>query len=207
MPIRDARMPNGGTRPMTLAGPGKKALGPSTVLLKVGIEPAMTITEFLTRCLDEDEAWARAASEAPWHVGDAYGLPRLEATGRAVGLTGADQPDLDHIARHDPARVLREVEAKRRVLTEWQKNEERIQENARQRDELTLAVRRDHHAIKRSMTLGWQLHGRREALGVALVSMANTYSDQPGWSRSWRLDRPRPTRRRSRSRNEVSQPS
>lgn len=61
----------------------------------------MTITEFLNARLDEDEAAARAAR--PWWP-STYTL-KFAKEDRAV-----------HIARHDPDRVLAEVEAKRRVI-------------------------------------------------------------------------------------------
>lgn len=56
----------------------------------------MTLVEFLRTRLDEDEAAARA-----WLP---FGNP--------------DEAARNHIARHDPARVLAEVEAKRRILYE-----------------------------------------------------------------------------------------
>lgn len=80
----------------------------------------MTITEFLTARLDEDEAMARAASPGPWHpnaerdevlavdditVADGFALssPQTRAT-------------TEHIARHDPARVLADIAAKRAIV-------------------------------------------------------------------------------------------
>lgn len=61
----------------------------------------MTITEFLNARLDEDEAAARAAR--PWWP-STY-TPEFAKEDRAV-----------HIARHDPDRVLAEVEAKRKII-------------------------------------------------------------------------------------------
>lgn len=60
----------------------------------------MTITEFLTARLDEDEALAREAEPK-------YDLIRVESYSQA---------NEDHARRHDPARVLAEVEAKRRIV-------------------------------------------------------------------------------------------
>jgi|HubBroStandDraft_4_1064222.scaffolds.fasta_scaffold586039_2 hypothetical protein len=56
----------------------------------------MTLTDFLIARLDEDEAAAKA-----WLP---FGNP--------------DAAQREHIARHDPARVLREVDAKRKILAE-----------------------------------------------------------------------------------------
>ena len=57
----------------------------------------MTITDFLMARLYEDEA---EALEANWKF----------------GLVSAPKEVAPHIARHDPARVLREVEAKRKIV-------------------------------------------------------------------------------------------
>lgn len=59
---------------------------------------------FMNARLDEDEAGARAAANF------SYGVPDWCDEG---------DPDGTHIARHDPARVLREVEAKRKRLAAY----------------------------------------------------------------------------------------
>lgn len=76
---------------------------------------------FLNARLDEDEAAAKAA----WR-GDGWrheNMPDEVWTGRsAPGHTPIpiakawDQPTAEHIARHDPARVLADVAAKRAVI-------------------------------------------------------------------------------------------
>jgi hypothetical protein len=90
------------------------------------------LVEFLTARLDEDETIALAATPSPW---TSHGLPsrdqatiiqdmgRRSITGDPIGapvVASTYRPggnaDAGHIARHDPARVLREVEAKRRIL-------------------------------------------------------------------------------------------
>ncbi|HEY3482781.1 MAG TPA: DUF6221 family protein [Streptomyces sp.] len=97
------------------------------------------IIEFLTARLDEDEAPAEAATSGPWSVDQApsrTNVVRAEGELDRVGTTGGrmDMPtftgqtanrsrirweaDAAHIARHDPARVLAEVAAKRQLL-EW----------------------------------------------------------------------------------------
>jgi hypothetical protein len=60
----------------------------------------VNLSEFLTARLDEDEQIARAIN------GDKWGWP------------GARSGFAAHVARHDPARVLREVAAKRAILAE-----------------------------------------------------------------------------------------
>jgi hypothetical protein len=87
-------------------------------------EPTTTPADpasFIEERLDEDEAMARAASAGEW-------LPRqddMQANvetlddgewSLVVGIVSF--ADADHIARYDPARVLREVEAKRLILAQ-----------------------------------------------------------------------------------------
>ena len=73
---------------------------------------------FVAARLDEDEAAARAATEGPWSFAgydSADGWPIVaNDEHEIVSRSGSD--DAEHIARHDPARVLREVTAKRAIL-------------------------------------------------------------------------------------------
>ncbi|MEU2788994.1 DUF6221 family protein [Streptomyces sp. NPDC007100] len=80
------------------------------------------LVQFLRDRLDEDEAVARAASPGPWTqvgIGDygwAVSFNRPDYAGVETEDDDQGRADADHIARHDPARVLAEVEAKRRLL-------------------------------------------------------------------------------------------
>ena len=86
------------------------------------------LVEFLRARLDEDEAAARRCAEVypePWEVSDRgymanvrSGAPefRLVTSLGELGTPGWVSDHLVHIARHDPARVLREVEAKRELV-------------------------------------------------------------------------------------------
>lgn len=86
---------------------------------------------FLRARLDEDEAAAKAAHLGPWDLETEVGgfgpvayvlMPLPPHKGARTGLTryiplGTQDADTAaHIARHDPARVLREVEAHRAIL-------------------------------------------------------------------------------------------
>lgn len=97
------------------------------------------LLDFLAARLQEDEDTARAATAGPWrwehgegdlcndpecpygtligvwedgetpfHIWDVHGFDAKEGS----------RADADHIARHDPARVLREVAAKRAIIEE-----------------------------------------------------------------------------------------
>lgn len=85
-----------------------------------------TLTEFITARLDEDEAAALAAREdssvdgeyLPWRLSGDIGTDlyagHIYMAGGAYG--GMDEGVAHHIVRHDPARVLREVAAKRVIV-------------------------------------------------------------------------------------------
>ncbi|MBM4553967.1 hypothetical protein GS466_24875 [Rhodococcus hoagii] len=87
------------------------------------------LVEFLRARLDEDEQTATAATSATFGE-DPTWTSKDDGTGEQThgyvmadhtAICGHDGDDVllpvaDHIARHDPARVLREVEAKRRIL-------------------------------------------------------------------------------------------
>ncbi|WP_326768654.1 DUF6221 family protein [Streptomyces sp. NBC_01591] len=81
------------------------------------------LLQFLRDRLNEDEQTARSVEDrsAPWNgqwVADGHDTART-FNGHMLfyGHTGPLKPGLvDHVVRHDPARVLREVEAKRRAV-------------------------------------------------------------------------------------------
>lgn len=80
----------------------------------------MTLTEFLLARIAEDEAVARRRVGTGFHH-----FERIPHEGKAGGRIGYWLDDwqgsgfidvTEHIARHDPARVLAECEAKRRII-------------------------------------------------------------------------------------------
>lgn len=84
------------------------------------------LAAWLRAQLDEDERVARVASPGPWRVdSETYAEAIYGASDEAViagGRWGGEASVFDstadaiHIARHDPARVLAEVAAKRKIL-------------------------------------------------------------------------------------------
>lgn len=93
----------------------------------------MTLVEFLVARLDEDEAKARAATPGPWRVDpamfeadsfDIYTLPsETEPIGQGVaadheGFGACSISDAEYLVHYSSDRVLREVEAKRKILAE-----------------------------------------------------------------------------------------
>lgn len=82
----------------------------------------LTIDAFIEARLDEDEQLARAAAEADgmdWFPVDAeYGDSPDRVEGTGDGAVGYDMYETvpPHIARHDPARVLRQCAALRAIM-------------------------------------------------------------------------------------------
>jgi hypothetical protein len=69
---------------------------------------------WLTACLDEDEEIARAATQGKWVWSREFVTP----PGYHHRTVGPLEPgDAAFIAEHNPARALREIAAKRRVIT------------------------------------------------------------------------------------------
>ena len=83
----------------------------------------MTIVEFLEARLAEDELMASAAIDgaADWHVFYTYRDVK-DGDGHYVVLADSRYPTVGqaaHIARHSPARVLRQCEAARAVIADF----------------------------------------------------------------------------------------
>lgn len=112
----------------------------------------MDLVQWLTAQLDEDERVARVCSgDGKWDERDIaiYG-PHL---GTEV---------LAHMARHDPARVLREIDAKRQLL-----------------DAYAAVAENDVNEVEYA-------HGYANALGEAVRLLALPYADRPGYLEKWR---------------------
>ena len=122
------------------------------------------LVEFLRARLGEDEAVALAATAGPWHKVDG-GVTDL-ADAWPVSMTEYDNVDNDqadraHIARHDPARVLADVEAKRRIIAD-----------------------REHIDASAGDT-EWH-SGYSDGNYDALRALALPYADHPDYDESWR---------------------
>jgi len=93
------------------------------------------LTVFLAARLDEEETSAREAADGDsgtWFMGDKWNIYRAEDEAHfdenyqgdehRLVAWGNVKPQSEHIARHDPSRVLREVAAKRAILAEHQES-------------------------------------------------------------------------------------
>lgn len=128
------------------------------------------LVTFLRARLDEDEELAKQADECGAPRWDSSADPLLRyglATRRRLaeqGVDGAlDGAVATHHARHDPARVLAEVEAKRATLAEYA--------------EFAANDIDDPHEY----AYGWA-----SGLGLAVRHMVSTYADHPDYREEWR---------------------
>ena len=87
------------------------------------------LVRWLGEQLDEDERIARGATDGPWtrwQGGRLHGFGDLihpvltpgQKPGAKAVIVTASWLDADHIAEWDPARVLREIDTKRRIIDE-----------------------------------------------------------------------------------------
>ena len=137
----------------------------------------VNIAEFLTARLDEDEAAAVAlcgGRTGRWHAyleGGDDGWA-FEAEGGGLGAIVEDEGLAYYIARHDPARVLREVAAKRQLL-EW------------------CAAVTEHFDWATLNQPGSLLHDPNaratNTATLAMQAMATPYADHPDYQEGWKL--------------------
>jgi hypothetical protein len=110
------------------------------ILPEGGRMTGVEIMEFYAARLDEDESTAGHAGGHEWHTGCTCeggvcrGYPACEQVeGDDITIYNEGGHDADqaaHIARHDPARVLREVEAGRELLTRYRETAIHLADNA-----------------------------------------------------------------------------
>ncbi len=116
------------------------------------------LVQFLRARLDEDERQARAAmiyQDASWRV-ETSGII---TTSSETDVYTDDRELAEHIARHDPARVLAEVEARREVV--------RLAERAH-----------DYHETF--------MNGFAAAMEGALRLFAQAHANHPDYREEWR---------------------
>ena len=138
------------------------------------------LAEFLTACLDEDEAAAKAAAGPDWLEDGSPSLvvfTRQQDEGPRQGVRGIawcsngyddDRANMAHIARHDPARVLREVEAGRHLIADY--------------SAVTEDAPPDRYLPTGELQPEW---AQVECLHRELTRRAGVYSDRPGYRQVW----------------------
>jgi hypothetical protein len=154
----------------------------------------VTITEFLLARIAEDEAAARTASIGSdrWHLGEFdetvlwwppsspekiawnrehFGDEAAAEHARWGGQTIASSGDkiAPHIARHDPARVLAECEAKRRIV-----------------HQARMAIRLSDETADDGSPRAERIHGAATAWEYALDAHASVYANHPDFRQEWK---------------------
>jgi hypothetical protein len=131
------------------------------------------LVAWLRAQLDDDERVAReagvSASGSRWHVADRGAVIVRDDDGMVVVFDegSPSREEAEHIARWDPARVLAEVDAKRRIL-----------------DEIVPLIDEMDGRIESEWGLRMEPIGESDAL-VKLLALP--YADQPGYRPEWRL--------------------
>ena len=139
------------------------------------------LVKFLRARLDESEAVAVAAIGQDWHVSvtpiDVPGIPGHQAVGIETmpdweiiecnqGSLAERQAVAEHIARHSPARVVEDIEAKRAIISECEE-----------------ALTADQNRMQ-----GYEIHqndGAREIARTVLVTLAGLFWAHPDYDPTW----------------------
>ncbi|MFF3928245.1 DUF6221 family protein [Streptomyces hirsutus] len=149
------------------------------------------LVRWLGQQLDTDERIARAAADelgglplgGEWTYDGQYVLAAHERGLVAVGSQDFMTVENGrHIAEHDPARALREIDAKREVIAKYTKAVERMAELASLCERLK-ADGKD--TFMPEMDRATAIH-RRDVLHEVLQLHALPYADRPGFKESWR---------------------
>lgn len=144
------------------------------------------LVAFLRACLDDDERLAMAAGERDgydWtHArrddDDHFSGGVHAGRGEVVSNSETSPHQGEHIARWDPARVLAEVEAKRRILDLHGFTDDGWNEGDEQRCTECGWVR---------LEAGWGQRGSQRAWPcTTLRLLASPYADRDGYDESWR---------------------
>ncbi|MFF5655170.1 DUF6221 family protein [[Kitasatospora] papulosa] len=128
--------------------------------------------KFLRARIDEDEAIAKAPTHATWataewRFGEVDGASYVDlGTNHLDRVSSLTDAEMEHIARHDPVRVLREVDAKRRILAEH--------------DEVAAGAASDDWLIRDPSRAVLRI------LDPVLRTLALPYADHPDYRNSWR---------------------
>jgi hypothetical protein len=140
------------------------------------------LVAFLRARLDDDEQAARACASAPWEV-EIPPMVHVSVQARRdnkwkwgrLGYVATVERDEDraHIARHDPARVLADVEAKRQIVEQHKPAK------------LSYLPSRERGCVTCSTAQTWDAQAN-EANCQTLRLLALPYADHPDYRDEWR---------------------
>ncbi|MBA4865942.1 hypothetical protein H1V43_32280 [Streptomyces sp. PSKA54] len=138
------------------------------------------LVQWLRAQLDEDERVARGCSGRAWweHPKNWVSAPPLNRIALVV-----HDGDRGHVVRHDPARVLREIDAKRGIVGLYASAlEERAALRARMRE----VIHVDPDEFGRLHRQESELIESAERMLPVVRLLAVPYADQPGYREEWR---------------------
>jgi hypothetical protein len=137
----------------------------------------MDLAQFLRARLEEDEQAARLAAEecgGNWSYDERAVVADREGDMVAVGSQDFMEPERGvHIARHDPARVLAEVDAKRELI--------KLHKSAK----LSYLPSRERGCVTCSTAQAWDAQAN-EANCQTLRLLALPYADHADYRDEWR---------------------
>lgn len=149
------------------------------------------LASWLLEQLDTDAEQAEALDGARWeaatYVGDHYNVGVVVPAGGSehdqiitCGVEHLEDGELQarHIARWDPARVLAEVEAKRRIVDAYRAER-------RRRDAYQAPSARDVETTEQTTQRRCSA-ARCRGLEIAAELLALPYADRPGYLSEWR---------------------
>jgi len=122
------------------------------------------LVQWLGAQLDADERIARAATPGPWKQDpERVGFLASAEYWYVVDCSGTPtaRENAEHVAKWDPARVLREIEAKRQIIEQHKR----------------------YAAERRRMMGGWDPQSDDSPI---LAALASVYADRPGYLEEWR---------------------
>lgn len=134
------------------------------------------LVQFLRDRLNEDERAAQRADPGQW-IFRTLGRHDLAAVKTETGMAQLDgsraTANAVHMTRHDPARVLREVEAKRRMLDEHTPARPPGRPNM------------ERHCLSCTTAQTWD-EASGESTCLTLRLLALPYADHPDYRNDWR---------------------
>ncbi|MGV9352263.1 DUF6221 family protein [Streptomyces misionensis] len=131
------------------------------------------LVQFLRARLDEDEQTARRAGDSFRQIGETGVIVATEGD-RAEECASANWAGIaEHIVHHDPARVLAEVDAKRRLVDEHKPSRSKGRPNM------------ERGCLSCTTAQEWDAKAN-EANCLTLRLLALPYADHPGYREEWR---------------------
>lgn len=151
------------------------------------------LVRWLGQQLDTDERKVRTipvdlghswSDPGPWVMAGGGGGGREAEVAKAA--EGLEMPLAEvvahHIAAWDPARVLREIDSKRRIIDAYETTVRAVVDLRAARERLSI---KGHDTLMTDLDLESAIH-KRDALQGVLRLLALPYDDRPGFQESWR---------------------